>query len=303
MKKITVILTTYNSANTIQRALDSLFMQDGLNKDFLLEILIIDDCSTDETRNILEMNKINFHLTKSNSGGPNIGRNIGLEKATGDYICIMDHDDAWLPDKIKSQLAYCHIAPIISTGYTTINDVNGDRKDYVSVSKDGKGYIVFKEDETFLTLLSRTKKGQKTYIGGLLFDSSLKHIRFEEKFAQVDFDWGLRLFRSRKSLEICRPLYIRNILGNNLSLKEEYRLNDYNFSTLTVEKYKEEFPRQAREFSWRSNGTMGRYYYHKEEMDLSRKYFRKAGFSLKTMFYILTSYYGYRFVNRHFRVF
>lgn len=303
MKKVSVILTTYNSGKTLQRTLDSVFNQVGIGEIFAIELIVIDDCSIDDTRIQLKNNKIDFLSTSLNSGGPNVGRNIGLDKASGDYICIMDHDDIWKPEKIKSQLELSDLAPIISTGYTTINERKDDRKDYVSRSPNSSGFIIYKENETFKTLLSRSRNGQITYIGGLMFHSSLKEIKFEEKFAQIDFDWGLRLFRNRKSIELCKPLYIRNIIGDNLSLKEEYRLNDYNFAIETVQKYKDEYPEQIVEFYKKINGTMGRYYYHKEEMKKARNYFLKSGISLKNLTYLATSYYGYKFINKNFRVF
>jgi glycosyltransferase involved in cell wall biosynthesis len=303
MKKVSIILTTYNSGKTLQRTLDSLYSQEGNNESFIIELIVVDDCSIDDTRTQLKNNNIDFLSTNRNSGGPNVGRNMGLDVASGDYICIMDHDDIWKSDKIKSQLEVCDLAPIISTGYTTINDLNGDSKDYISQSPDASGYIIYNENETFKTLLSRSKKGQLTYIGGLMFHGSLKEVKFEEEYAQVDFDWGLRLFQGQKSLEICKPLYIRNIVGNNLSLKEEYRLNDYNFSIKTVKQYQDDYPELIREFYKKINGTMGRYYYHKEEMQNARRYFLKSGISLKNLTYLVTSYYGYKFVNKNFRVF
>lgn len=303
MKKVSVILTTFNSEKTLQKSLDSVLNQVGIGTEFEIELIAVDDCSSDKTRSILVNNGIDYLSTVKNSGGPNIGRNIGIKKSTGDYICVMDHDDVWLPEKIQHQLSYTDMAPIISTGYTTINEISGDKKDYVSHSKNGSGYIFYKKNDTFRTLLSRSKKGQKTYIGGLLIHKSLKHISFEEKFAQVDFDWGLKLFKDQESVEICKPLFIRSITGSNLSLNEDYRMNDYNFSIQTAELYKKDYPRLVNEFLRRANGTMGRYYYRKEDMSNARYYFLKSGFNIKSIFYLLTTLYGYKFVNKYFRVF
>ena len=69
-----------------------------------MELIVADDCSTDNTIKILKSEKIPFLSTKINSGGPNKGRNIALKKCTGDYICIADHDDIWFPDKIEKLL-------------------------------------------------------------------------------------------------------------------------------------------------------------------------------------------------------
>ena len=58
MKKVSVILTTFNCENQLQDVLDSIKNQEGVNKLFKLELLVVDDCSTDATRNILKENKI-----------------------------------------------------------------------------------------------------------------------------------------------------------------------------------------------------------------------------------------------------
>jgi len=303
MKKVSVILTTFNSEKTLQKSLDSVLNQVGMGTEFEIELIAVDDCSSDKTRSILANNGIDYLSTEKNSGGPNIGRNIGIRKASGDFLCIMDHDDVWMQDKLKLQLAHADLAPIISTGYTTINEITGDKKNYVSKSDDKSGYIIYKKNMTFQTLLSRNRNGQITYIGGLLFHRSLKHITFEEKHAQVDFDWGLKLFKDQKSVEICKPLFIRSITGSNLSLNEDYRMNDYNFSIQTAELYKKDYPRLVNEFLRRANGTMGRYYYRKEDMSNARYYFLKSGFNIKSIFYLLTTFYGYKFVNKYFRVF
>ena len=63
---------------------------------FDLELIVVDDCSSDDTINILQSNKINYLSTGKNSGGPNKGRNLALKQSTGDFICIADHDDICL---------------------------------------------------------------------------------------------------------------------------------------------------------------------------------------------------------------
>ena len=95
MIKVSVILTTYNSENKIQEVIDSIHKQEGKDELFELELLVVDDCSTDATQAILLKNNINFQFTSKNTGGPNHGRNIALSICTGNYICIADHDDIW----------------------------------------------------------------------------------------------------------------------------------------------------------------------------------------------------------------
>jgi len=102
--KVSVIIPTYNSERTIRRAIKSVLAQEGINEYFTIEILICDDCSTDDTLNIAKDYPVRLFFSRVNSGGPNRGRNVGIKNATGDLIAFLDHDDVWLPDKIKKQL-------------------------------------------------------------------------------------------------------------------------------------------------------------------------------------------------------
>jgi glycosyltransferase involved in cell wall biosynthesis len=303
MKKVSVILTTYNSAKTIQRAIDSVLSQNGIGCEFNVEMLIVDDCSNDLTLKIIEKNNLEYYSTGQNSGGPNKGRNIGLHKATGDYICIMDHDDEWLPDKLKAQLSVCELAPIISAGYTEINYLTGMKKDYFNPSSNGLRYNSYPSNSTFLNHLTRSHRGQVSYIGGLMYHFSLKNILFEEKYSMVDFDWFLRLMHHQPSVEVCRPLYIRHISGDNLSLNEKYRLNDYKHSIKTLRQFSVDYPYQVKIAERRINGTMGRYYYKMEKMNEARKYFLLSERKPKIWAYYLTSFFGYKIVNKIFKVF
>lgn len=303
MKKISVILTTYNSEKYIQRTLDSILNQQGLNEEFTLELIVVDDCSTDNTTTILRKNNINFISTGHNSGGPNKGRNIGLEKATGDYICIMDHDDEWMPHKTTTQLSFCGLSPIITSGFTVINSSSQAKLEFRSKPTTSLGYNKYTENETFLKLLSKDKKGQLTYLGCILFDKSLKNIYFEESTGMLDFDWVLKLYKDNNSIEVCDSLYNRYIMGNNLSFDKSYRIKDYQYSLLTIEKYRKEYPHETTLGSKRVNGTMARYYYYIGEMKEARSYFEKSSCSIKTLLFYLTTFYGHRFIKRKFPIF
>jgi len=255
MKKVSVILTTYNSAKTIQNVLDHILNQQGAGKDFELELIVVDDCSTDNTADILKKNDLQFFSTPSNSGGPNKGRNIGLGKVSGDFICIADHDDVWKKDKLISMLPYLEKAPVISSGYTVVDSKANKKLDRV---KTGQSHLEFKKNLTFKHKLTRSWDGQNTYLGSLMYRSELKDILFEEDFGVVDFDWVLRLFYKRNSIEVGKSLYTRYVDGSNLSLDEGYRKKDYAYTMKTLDGYAQEFPAEVERARKRSHGSMAR---------------------------------------------
>ena len=103
--KLTVILPTYNIERYLRECLDSVVKQTYKN----LEIIILDDNSSDSTPDIIkeyaakdERIKPVFH-TKNH--GPGNTRNEGLDKATGDYVTLMDHDDWQELDKYEKMMA------------------------------------------------------------------------------------------------------------------------------------------------------------------------------------------------------
>lgn len=302
MYKVSVILTTFNAESTIQRALDSLFAQAGLNQLFSLELLIIDDCSTDRTLGILSSNKIPYWSTPQNSGGPNQGRNIGLRMATGDYICIMDHDDEWHPSKIEIQLKAAEYAPIVSCGYMEKSQYSGTRI-IASKTDHEDGFIEYPENSAFLTIMTRDKRGQKLYIGSLFFHHSLKSILFEEHFGKIDFDWLLKLTHQQKTIEVADPLYTRHVEGQNLSLNLTYRIQDFYYNLLSLESYKAQYPKECKTAYLKLHGSRARYHYLMGEMTEARFFFLRAEFSLKTLFYYLTTFGGHKWVKKRFKVF
>ena len=303
MKKISVILTTYNSEDQLQEVINSINNQEGRGTLFEIELLVVDDCSNDNTKSILLKNNVDFQLSNYNTGGPNYGRNIALKRCSGEYICIADHDDIWFADRLKKLLDICHLAPIVTSGYILSDDSSLKQVARVSKAKAANGYLSFDKNETFLRKLAKSKSGQQTYLGSILFHSSLKHILFEEEFGMIDFDWILKLFHNKISVEVCSALYLRKVKSDNLSLNEQYRINDYYFSLKTISAYKYEYPAEVICAEKRINGSLGRYYYLIGNMKLARKYLVKSTIELKTILYLITTFVGSKIVKRYFKIF
>ena len=99
---VSVILPTFNRAWTLKDTIDSVLFQDYPN----IELIIIDDGSEDNTRELLctYKNKI-MVLTQANSG-VSASRNAGIKKSKGEFIALLDSDDAWDKRKISCQVAF-----------------------------------------------------------------------------------------------------------------------------------------------------------------------------------------------------
>jgi len=107
--QLTVVIPTYNRAATLERALESVFRQKGV----ALEVQVVDDGSTDETRHLVERmseSRPLQYLYQPNRG-PSAARNLGIAAAGGAFIAFLDSDDEWLPGKLEAQLQYFEANP------------------------------------------------------------------------------------------------------------------------------------------------------------------------------------------------
>ncbi len=103
MPLITVIIPTYNRVKILSRAIKSVLKQTYQN----FELIIVDDCSTDNTQKALKKfkDKRIFYIKHKKRKGASAARNTGIKKAKGKYLAFLDSDDCWLPEKLEKQLA------------------------------------------------------------------------------------------------------------------------------------------------------------------------------------------------------
>lgn len=110
MELVSVIIPTYNRYQKLHTAVASVYDQSYQGK---IEIIIVDDCSTQKEYELLitiysKMNHQNRKIlclkTEKNTGCPTEPRNIGLRNCRGDYICFLDDDDYFMPNKIETQV-------------------------------------------------------------------------------------------------------------------------------------------------------------------------------------------------------
>ena len=112
--KVSVIIPTYNRAEYLGEAIQSVF--DQTFEDF--EILIVDDGSTDDTQQLV----LSFHDPRlrsfyQNNCGISAARNAAIRSADGEYIAFLDSDDVWLPELLESQVAVLDRRPEIGLVY------------------------------------------------------------------------------------------------------------------------------------------------------------------------------------------
>ena len=104
MELVSIIMPTYNCGRFIAESIRSVLAQTYTN----WELLIVDDCSTDNTAQVVgSFNDPRIHyLRNEQNKGAALTRNKALREAKGRYIAFLDSDDLWLPAKLEHQIAF-----------------------------------------------------------------------------------------------------------------------------------------------------------------------------------------------------
>ncbi|AMB93698.1 glycosyltransferase family 2 protein [Aerococcus sanguinicola] len=103
---VSIVTPVYKAEKYLAHTIESVQAQDYDN----WEMLLVDDCSPDQSAEIIKTyqaqdDRIKYHKLEENSGAA-VARNWGLEAAQGRYIAFVDSDDYWTPDKLSKQLAF-----------------------------------------------------------------------------------------------------------------------------------------------------------------------------------------------------
>jgi glycosyltransferase involved in cell wall biosynthesis len=124
---VSVIIPTYNRARLLGRAIQSILNQTYPN----FEIIIVDDCSSDNTENVVRSlcdERIRYIRQEKNTGAV-VARNRGIKAAIGEYVAFQDSDDEWLPEKLEKQMKAFEIGPpdlgVVYTSYWRIDRGRG----------------------------------------------------------------------------------------------------------------------------------------------------------------------------------
>jgi len=119
--KVSVIIPTYNRAQMVEKAIDSVLSQTYPN----IELIVVDDGSTDATREVLETYGNRIVAVYQTNGGAGKARNTGLGIASGEFIAFLDSDDYYLPDKIRLEAEYLCAHPdvdVVLCGFRYIDE-------------------------------------------------------------------------------------------------------------------------------------------------------------------------------------
>jgi len=208
--KVSIIMPSYNRADYIVEAVESIQKQTYQN----WELLIIDDGSTDDTGQVVrKIRDGRIDYFSAGRIGMEEARNTGLKRASGDFIAFMDSDDLWIATKLEKQINSFKIYPEASFCLTGGYEFYEMEKPTVCFYKHKEGVkfgdllIPFFRSEVAATMPTLMLKKKCIGItGGFSEEKPIPHI-----------DFILKLATNFKGIILYEPLFYRRLHASNYS--------------------------------------------------------------------------------------
>jgi glycosyltransferase involved in cell wall biosynthesis len=200
MPKVSVVIPSYNRADFISATLGSVLSQ--TYEDF--EVLFIDDGSTDNTAEIvdsfIEKDYRLKYFRQSNSERA-VARNYGISLSNSKYLCLVDSDDLWYPQKLEKQVELMDSSPDIALTYASVNRIDLNNRRLNPAPRQQQGYSAW----VFYKLLERNFIPSVT---PMIRSEVLKQVweQRTEFIPYEDWDFWLRISRKGKFFHIKEPL-------------------------------------------------------------------------------------------------
>ena|SRR5579859_8189540 len=203
MRKVSVIIPTYNRERFVAKAIESV-----LNQTFDdLEVIVIDDGSTDGTRRILESYGERIRFICQENAGASAARNTGIEAAKGEWLAFLDSDDEWTPGYLAKQIQRAGELPglCMQTSDCLFIGLDSQTKSYFEINGSlaefkGQDYLCFQEPFRFIVKHGPWQVGstiirrEAIYKAGL-FDTNLPVSHDYDLMARVGLQGPFALIR------------------------------------------------------------------------------------------------------------
>jgi len=234
--KISIILPTFNGGKYIKIAIESIMSQSFSE----WELLVIDDGSTDNTKDIVTeyinkderisyiKNEVNLGIQKT--------LNKGLKESKGEYIARIDDDDEWIDkDKLQKQFEFLGSNPnyiLVGTGVIVINEKGDELFRYLlpETDKEIRNKILSKNCFVHSSVLF--KKNVSLNFNGYSEEEIVRHIE--------DYDLWLKLGTIGKFANL--PIYAVKFTQREGSISSRNKLNQFNKNIILIKNYKNKYP-------------------------------------------------------------
>lgn len=208
MPEVSVIIPTFNRGTVIEESINSVLSQ--TYSDF--EILVIDDGSTDNTKEIVEKignKKIRFIQLGKNCGAC-YARNVGIENAKGKYIAFQDSDDIWYPNKLEKQLAFLQRNSADMTFCQLVSKVDGSVYGKTCPRRKYRDSVV-----TFSEVLKNFSGSTQTF---LVKKHCFETVKFDEKLPRYqDWEFLMQITQSYRVIYQAESLVLQKLRKDSIS--------------------------------------------------------------------------------------
>lgn len=208
---ISVIIPTYNRAVTLKRAMESVLSQDYTD----IELLIVDDGSTDNTKEIVDSfsdQRVRY-LYQKNSGACR-ARNYGIEEAKGEFIAFQDSDDEWYQGKLSSQMKFLEEQGVDMV-YHIVDTIYEDGSKGRPVPRENPPMRTDRK-QTVINMLTQGTVSTQTV---LVKASEIKACPFDDRMPRLqEWEWSIRFAREHDVAFQEETLAVRYIQADSLSL-------------------------------------------------------------------------------------
>lgn len=214
--EVSVIIPTYNRQQFIKEAVESVLKQTYGG----YEIIVVDDGSTDGTRDILSLYRDKIKYLFQLNKGPAAARNLGVQNSRGRFIAFLDSDDIWLPHKLEKQLEILLTNPaaafVCSEAY--VIDEEYCLRNHWKKNKDNiESFDGLRQDNFVCTQTVLLRRECFNEVGG--FDTQLSNAQ--------DYDLWLRLSMKYPFLYINEPFCLIRMHASNNTKNTDGRVNSY----------------------------------------------------------------------------
>ncbi len=207
---ISIIIPTYNNKEYIIPAITSILKQSYSN----YEIIVIDDGSTDDTKEWLLPYQSQIKYIYKENGGLASARNCGFEHATGEYIAFLDADDLYRLDKLEKQLEYFTEHPDVGVVYCDVEIIDSEGNPQKILVRE----MDFDNPKDFLCMLLVRQILPLTTAMMIKRECIDEGLRYNEKYRQAeDYMFTIKLAEQYKFGYISEPLYMYRRHNNNLT--------------------------------------------------------------------------------------
>jgi glycosyltransferase involved in cell wall biosynthesis len=186
MPLVSVIIPTYNHAQFVTQAVDSVLAQTYPN----VEVVVVDDGSTDQTRDLLSRYEGQINYIYQENKGLSAARNTGILAAHGDYLLFLDADDLVPPNKLELQVPYLESRSDFGLVYSGWQYINEDGTQVLGEARPKKQGQLLKDllRGTFFCIPGAALIRRECFERVGLFDEALR--------AEEDTDMWVRLARA-----------------------------------------------------------------------------------------------------------